>query len=103
MLEQEGYALAPITEIDDPLFFTGPYQERLVQFTDQAPAALTLLGLSLPCTMAQVKAAYRKRVKQFHPDHGGSHEEIFWPSSLRMRKPCGCAAIVHKPIDIAMR
>jgi hypothetical protein len=76
MLEQEGYALTPVTEIDDPLFFMTPYQERLVQFSDQSPACLTLLGLSLPCTIAEVKAAYRKRVKQFHPDHGGSHEEF---------------------------
>jgi curved DNA-binding protein CbpA len=26
--------------------------------------------------MAEVKAAYRKQVKQFHPDQGGSHEEF---------------------------
>jgi hypothetical protein len=68
--------LTPVTEIDDPLFFTRPYQERRVQFTDQAPACLTLLGLSLPGTMAEVKAAAGKRVKPFHPDHGGSHEEF---------------------------
>jgi hypothetical protein len=61
---------------DDRLFFTTPYQERLVQFTGQSPASLTLLGLSLPCTIAEVKAAYRERVKQFHPVHGGSHEEF---------------------------
>ena len=76
MLEREGYALTPVTEIDDPLFFTTPYQERLVQVTDPSPACLMLLGLSIPCTIAEVKAAYRKRVKQFHPDHGGSHEEF---------------------------
>jgi hypothetical protein len=76
MLERAGYALTTVTEIDDPLLFTTPYQERLVQFTDQVPACLTLLDLSVPCTMAEVKAAYRKQVKQFHPDQGGSHEEF---------------------------
>lgn len=76
MLEREGYALTPVTEIDDPLFFTTPYQERLVQFTAQSPASLKLLGLSLPCTLAEVKAAYRKRVKQTHPDHGGGQGEF---------------------------
>lgn len=76
MLEQEGYALTPVTDIDDPLFFTTPYQERLVQCTDPSPDCLTRLGLALPCTIAEVKAAYRNRVKQVHPDQGGSHEEF---------------------------
>lgn len=76
MLEQEGYALTPLADLDDPLFFTTPYAERLALFSDEAPACLNLLNLSFPCSVAQVKAAYRQRVKQVHPDYGGKHEDF---------------------------
>lgn len=76
MLKQEGYALTPIADIDDPLFFTTPYPERLAHYSDQAPVCLSLLDLSWPCTIAEVKAAYRHKVKQVHPDYGGSHEDF---------------------------
>jgi hypothetical protein len=36
--------------------------------------ALAALGLRWPCTVAEVKAAYRERVKVAHPDCGGSAE-----------------------------
>jgi hypothetical protein len=76
MLEQEGYAFTPVNDLDDPLFFTTPYSERLLQATDQAPACFRQLNLSFPCTLAEVKAAYRKLAKQAHPDQGGSHEQF---------------------------
>lgn len=72
MLETEGYVLTPIAEVEDPLFFTTPYQERATQ-----PLTCFLrLGLSFPCTVAEVKAAYRRLVKQVHPDQGGNHDEF---------------------------
>ena len=38
----------------------------------QRPPCLESLGLELPCTEEQVMAAYRRRVKELHPDKGGS-------------------------------
>jgi hypothetical protein len=35
------------------------------------PPCLISLDLSLPVTEAEVMVAYRERVKQLHPDHGG--------------------------------
>ena len=39
---------------------------------DHTPACIKALGLTLPCTVKQVKAAYRRLAKQRHPDLGGS-------------------------------
>lgn len=41
-----------------------------------APPSVRALGLKLPCTQAEVLAAYRARVKHLHPDAGGSREEF---------------------------
>ena len=77
MLEQKGHAFVPVTaDVDDPLFFAVPYQERVVQYGGLSPACFGLLGLSFPCTVAEVKAAYRKLAKCVHPDRGGSHDEF---------------------------
>ena len=77
MLEQKGYAFVPVTaDIDDPLFFAVPYQERVVQYGGRSPACFSLLALSFPCTVAEVKAAYRELAKRVHPDQGGSHSEF---------------------------
>jgi hypothetical protein len=45
------------------------------------PPCLQALELSLPCTEEQVLAAYRRRVKQLHPDHGGDMQQF-----LRLQK-----------------
>jgi hypothetical protein len=58
--------------IEDPLFFTTPYQGRATQ----PLTCFIRLGLSFPCTVAEVKAAYRRLVKQVHPDQGGNHDEF---------------------------
>jgi len=77
MLEQRGYAFVPVTaDVDAPLFFAVPYRERVVQYGGQAPVCFSLLKLSFPCTVAEVKAAYRKLAKRAHPDRGGSHSEF---------------------------
>lgn len=36
-------------------------------------AAFTALGLPSVATLAEIKAAYRRRAFQLHPDHGGDH------------------------------
>ena len=43
---------------------------------DPASAAFAVLGLPVEATAADVRAAYREKVKQVHPDHGGDHESF---------------------------
>jgi hypothetical protein len=43
---------------------------------DRAEAAYTVLGLPSGADEAAVRRAYRERVKEVHPDHGGDHEEF---------------------------
>ncbi|GIX48229.1 MAG: hypothetical protein KatS3mg131_2440 [Candidatus Tectimicrobiota bacterium] len=38
------------------------------------PACLRLLGLTWPCTTAEVKRAFRRQAKRLHPDVGGDSE-----------------------------
>ena len=40
------------------------------------PPCLETLDLELPCTEEQVLAAYRRKVKQMHPDRGGSLQKF---------------------------
>ncbi len=37
----------------------------------ETPRCLLTFGLKLPCSEAQLLAAYRQHVKLLHPDHGG--------------------------------
>ncbi len=37
----------------------------------ETPSCVAALGLQMPCTVEQVKEAYRERVKEMHPDRGG--------------------------------
>jgi hypothetical protein len=43
---------------------------------EQTPRSIAALGLSLPCTEADLKQAYRQRVKLLHPDHGGDQRRF---------------------------
>ncbi|WP_428308446.1 hypothetical protein [Lacipirellula sp.] len=40
------------------------------------PPCLETLDLELPCTEEQVLAAYRRKVKELHPDKGGSLQKF---------------------------
>lgn len=79
-LEQEGYAFIPVTayvaDTEDPVFFTRSYYERVGQGKGESPGCLEILNLSWPCTVSEVKAAYRGLAKRIHPDAGGSHAEF---------------------------
>lgn len=44
--------------------------------TDAPKDAFAELGLSRNATLPEVKSAYRERVKQVHPDHGGDKDEF---------------------------
>ncbi|WP_115862750.1 J domain-containing protein [Halorussus litoreus] len=43
---------------------------------DPGAAAFAILGVPQGATLAEVKRAYRERVKEVHPDHGGDREEF---------------------------
>jgi len=97
MLEQEGYAFVPVTadaaaDMEEPVFFTRPYHVRVGRREQGSPGCLELLGLAWPCTVAEVKSAYRKLVKRSHPDGGGSHAgflalQAAYEEALQL---CGC-------------
>lgn len=38
--------------------------------------ALTVLGLSLPCTRTDVRRAYKRLALKLHPDQGGNHQDF---------------------------
>jgi hypothetical protein len=40
------------------------------------PRCVLALGLTMPCTQADVLAAYRRKVKNLHPDLGGDQREF---------------------------
>jgi hypothetical protein len=40
------------------------------------PRCILALGLTLPCTSADILAAYRTKVKAMHPDVGGDRREF---------------------------
>jgi hypothetical protein len=40
------------------------------------PRCVAALGLRMPCTEEELKTAYRQRVKQLHPDHGGDQRRF---------------------------
>jgi hypothetical protein len=44
--------------------------------TDATAAAFAILGIPATASAREVKRAYRRKVKQVHPDHGGDREEF---------------------------
>jgi hypothetical protein len=40
------------------------------------PRCILALGLVMPCTTDDILAAYRRKVKQLHPDRGGDRREF---------------------------
>ena len=79
-LEREGYAfisvLEHVSDADQPVFFAKPRDERVSAYGRQLPEGLRLLGLSWPCTAADVRTAYRRLARSAHPDSGGTHEQF---------------------------
>jgi hypothetical protein len=78
-----GYALAVIDyrkalrSLSRALVIVRGYRTELPEWVRRTqPECLKALGLSLPCTKGEVLAAYRARVKEVHPDVGGSRKEF---------------------------
>lgn len=54
-----------------------PFREDLPVWARQyTPPFMLALGLSMPCTEADVLSVYRQRVKQLHPDQGGDMQKF---------------------------
>jgi len=92
-LEREGVAFVPVTahvaDSEDPMFFSKPHHERVGQPGPESTACLDTLKLTWPCTVAEIKSAYRRLAKGAHPDGGGSHAEFLalqtaYEQALRM-------------------
>ena len=71
--ELPGAALGQRLPFETPTVDLGPEPDPPVDPTRQAFAEL---GLRRSATLDEVKTAYRTRVKQVHPDHGGDEEEF---------------------------
>jgi hypothetical protein len=74
---------------EEPVFFDRPRHDRARRFGGQLAQCLKMLNLSWPCTVADVKQAYRRLVKRAHPDGGGSHDQFLalqeaYEQALRM-------------------
>lgn len=46
------------------------------EWIGKRPECLESLELSMPCTHAEVLAAYRRKVKEVHPDRGGDRRQF---------------------------
>ena len=71
--EMPGVHLGRRLPFETPTVSLGPDPEPDANPTRRAFAEL---GLHSTATQSEVKSAYRERVKQVHPDHGGDEEEF---------------------------
>ncbi|MCR8921463.1 DnaJ domain-containing protein [Dasania sp. GY-MA-18] len=66
--------LADTDEGDVQQLLTGFWQRYLAE--DKQVEAYQQLGLPVDASWQEVKLAYRRLAKQYHPDHGGDHEQF---------------------------
>jgi hypothetical protein len=53
------------------------YLPQIPQWARQeTPRCLSAFGLSMPCTLDDLKSAYRRKVKTLHPDRGGDRRKF---------------------------
>ena len=67
-LESKGEAWSSAQK---EMYYTLPIAQRNLPLT---PECIRALGLMMPCSIDDVKDAYRQKAKQTHPDSGGSAE-----------------------------
>jgi hypothetical protein len=58
------------------MVLTGYRTELPAWVRQQTPRCILALGLTMPCTADDVRAAYRRRVKRLHPDRGGDRRQF---------------------------
>ncbi|HET7324206.1 MAG TPA: J domain-containing protein [Halococcus sp.] len=78
---QRSQTYAVLVEHELPGGYLGPrlpFETPTLDFgrNDPASAAFAVLGLPVGASAGEVKTAYREKIKQVHPDHGGNHEEF---------------------------
>jgi hypothetical protein len=66
----------PGMHLGDRLPFETPDLPDDEERVDPTEAAFAILGVPPGATLAEVKRAYREKVKDVHPDHGGDREEF---------------------------
>jgi hypothetical protein len=56
---------------------TGRYTLELPEWVRKnTPRCIQALGLTMPCTQEDILAAYRRKVKELHPDRGGDRRRF---------------------------
>ncbi|WP_254274008.1 J domain-containing protein [Haloarcula marina] len=71
--EMPGVHLGARLPFETPEVSLGPDPDRS---PDPGVQAFAELGLRQNATLAEVKSAYRDRVKEVHPDHGGDEDDF---------------------------
>ncbi|WP_435179724.1 J domain-containing protein [Halorussus sp. AFM4] len=66
----------PGMHLGDRLPFETPDLDDDEDRVDPTEAAFAVLGVPRGATLPEVKRAYREKVKEVHPDHGGDREEF---------------------------
>ena len=70
--ELPGFQLGTRLPFDVPEVDIGPDESAV----DPLGAALAELGVSTDAGLDEIRTAYRQRVKETHPDHGGDEDEF---------------------------
>ena len=70
--ELPGFQLGTRLPFEVPEVALGPDESTV----DPLSAALAELGVSTDAGLDEIRAAYRRRVKETHPDHGGDEDEF---------------------------
>ena len=59
------------------LVLVSNYRPELPEWVRKStPRCILAFGLTMPCTAEEVRAAYRRKVKELHPDLGGDRREF---------------------------
>jgi hypothetical protein len=59
------------------LVLVSHYRPELPEWVRKTtPRCILAFGLTMPCTADEVRAAYRRKVKELHPDLGGDRREF---------------------------
>ena len=74
--EMPGFHLGSRLPFETPEIDFGSDEEEHDSGADPVDGAFAVLGVPRTATEAQIRSAYRAKVKDVHPDHGGSQDEF---------------------------